>query len=239
MPDVPDDLKYTPEHEWVRAGDGSTVRVGITDYAQEALGDVVFVQLPDVGESITKGATIGEIESTKSVSDVFAPLTGTVTARNDQLDSQPELISVEPIQVAAPQPMQQAEVEATQIEAVLPDRPHAPPLSPPVQSTEEAALATSGNGVANTSLPLIHHGTKSNLDEVDSEAVKQEEEPLAKPLATPKSNKRAKKGVVKEAYPLEVPAIKHHKHKHQIWGLAGGSGYGSRAPYKQLNPGHR
>lgn len=96
MPDVPDDLKYTPEHEWVRAGDGSTVRVGITDYAQEALGDVVFVQLPDVGESITKGATIGEIESTKSVSDVFAPLTGTVTARNDQLDAQPELINSAP-----------------------------------------------------------------------------------------------------------------------------------------------
>ncbi|WP_375490137.1 glycine cleavage system protein GcvH [uncultured Jatrophihabitans sp.] len=96
MPDVPDDLKYTPEHEWVRAGDGSTVRVGITDYAQEALGDVVFVQLPDVGESITKGATIGEIESTKSVSDVFAPLTGTVTAHNDQLDAQPELINSSP-----------------------------------------------------------------------------------------------------------------------------------------------
>ena len=97
MSDVPDELKYTAEHEWVRAGDGSsTVRVGITDYAQQALGDVVYVSLPDVGASVDQGAAIGEVESTKSVSDLYAPLTGTVTARNEQLDDQPELINSDP-----------------------------------------------------------------------------------------------------------------------------------------------
>jgi glycine cleavage system H protein len=97
MSDVPDDLKYTAEHEWVRVTEGSTtVRVGITDYAQEALGDVVYVSLPDVGTSIAIGAAIGEVESTKSVSDVYAPLTGTVTAKNEALDDQPELINSDP-----------------------------------------------------------------------------------------------------------------------------------------------
>ncbi len=97
MSDVPDDLKYTAEHEWVRISEGSnTVRVGITDYAQEALGDVVYVSLPEVGATIEKGAAVGEIESTKSVSDLYAPLTGTVTARNEALDNQPELINSEP-----------------------------------------------------------------------------------------------------------------------------------------------
>lgn len=97
MSDVPDDLKYTAEHEWVRAAEGSTtMRVGITDYAQEALGDVVYVSLPDIGAAIAKGAAIGEIESTKSVSDIYAPLTGTVTARNDSLDAQPDLINSDP-----------------------------------------------------------------------------------------------------------------------------------------------
>jgi glycine cleavage system H protein len=95
MSDVPDDLKYTAEHEWVRVGSPS-VRVGITDYAQEALGDVVYVSLPEVGASVTKGTAVGEIESTKSVSDIYAPLTGTVTARNDELDGQPELINSAP-----------------------------------------------------------------------------------------------------------------------------------------------
>ena len=94
---VPDELKYTAEHEWVRLGDGSnTVRVGITDYAQEALGDVVYVSLPDVGATIEKGAAVGEIESTKSVSDINAPLSGTVSARNESLDGQPELINSDP-----------------------------------------------------------------------------------------------------------------------------------------------
>jgi glycine cleavage system H protein len=95
MPDVPDDLKYTAEHEWVRT-DGSTVRVGITDYAQEALGDVVYVSLPEVGATVAKGAAVGEVESTKSVSDIYAPLSGTVTARNDKLDETPELINSDP-----------------------------------------------------------------------------------------------------------------------------------------------
>jgi glycine cleavage system H protein len=96
MSEVPDDLKYTAEHEWIRTGDGAAVRVGITDYAQEALGDVVYLTLPEVGMSVTAGAACGEIESTKSVSDLFAPVTGTVTARNDALDDQPELINTAP-----------------------------------------------------------------------------------------------------------------------------------------------
>jgi glycine cleavage system H protein len=97
MSDVPDELKYTAEHEWVRRADGSnTVRVGITDYAQSALGDVVFVSLPEVGAAVTKGAAVGEVESTKSVSDIYAPLTGTVTARNDKLDDSPDLINSDP-----------------------------------------------------------------------------------------------------------------------------------------------
>lgn len=96
MSDVPDDVKYTAEHEWVRVGDGSTVRVGITDYAQEALGDVVYVSLPELGASVEKGVAVGEIESTKSVSDIFAPLTGTITARNDELDTQPDLLNSDP-----------------------------------------------------------------------------------------------------------------------------------------------
>jgi glycine cleavage system H protein len=92
---TPDDLKYTAEHEWVR-GEGSVVRVGITDYAQEALGDIVFVSLPTVGTSVTAGEPMGEVESTKSVSDVFAPVAGTVSARNDALESQPELLNSDP-----------------------------------------------------------------------------------------------------------------------------------------------
>jgi glycine cleavage system H protein len=97
MSDVPDDLKYTAEHEWVRSSGGSsTLRVGITDYAQEALGDVVYVSLPEVGADVTRGAAVGEIESTKSVSDIYAPLTGSVSARNEKLDEHPELINSDP-----------------------------------------------------------------------------------------------------------------------------------------------
>ncbi len=92
----PDDLKYTAEHEWVRPGEGTTVRVGITDYAQEALGDIVYVSLPDVGQVLEAGAAMGELESTKSVSDLFAPVSGTVTARNEILDSNPELCNSDP-----------------------------------------------------------------------------------------------------------------------------------------------
>jgi glycine cleavage system H protein len=96
MSEVPDELRYTAEHEWVRQADTGLVRVGITDYAQQALGDVVYVSLPDVGAQVSKGAAIGEVESTKSVSDIYAPLSGTVTARNDALDGTPELINTAP-----------------------------------------------------------------------------------------------------------------------------------------------
>ncbi len=97
MAAVPDDLKYTAEHEWVRASEGSTtVRVGITDYAQESLGDVVYVSLPEVGAQVSAGAAFGEVESTKSVSDLYAPVSGTIVARNDALDGQPELINADP-----------------------------------------------------------------------------------------------------------------------------------------------
>ena len=98
MAEVPDDLKYTAEHEWARVTgeNGATVRVGITDYAQEALGDVVYVSLPDVGAQVSKGDAFGEIESTKSVSDIYAPVSGTVRARNDQLDGRPELLNSDP-----------------------------------------------------------------------------------------------------------------------------------------------
>lgn len=93
---VPEDLKYTQDHEWVSPTGSGTVRVGITDYAQSQLGDVVHVQLPDVGESVTAGSPIGEVESTKSVSDVYAPVAGEVVACNDVLDDRPELINSHP-----------------------------------------------------------------------------------------------------------------------------------------------
>jgi glycine cleavage system H protein len=97
MSDIPSELSYTAEHEWIRVIDGSrTVRIGITDYAQEALGDVVYVSLPAVGAAVTGGAAFGEVESTKSVSDIFAPLSGTITARNDALDAAPESINSDP-----------------------------------------------------------------------------------------------------------------------------------------------
>jgi glycine cleavage system H protein len=94
----PDDLKYTAEHEWVRTpGEtAGSVRVGITDYAQDALGDIVYVQLPEVGTSVTAGDAVGELESTKSVSDVYSPVTGEVVARNESLDATPELVNTDP-----------------------------------------------------------------------------------------------------------------------------------------------
>ena len=93
---TPEDLRYTAEHEWVRAAEGHTLRVGITDYAQGALGDIVYVSLPGVGTAVTAGQPMGEVESTKSVSDVFAPVAGTVLARNDALEGQPELLNSDP-----------------------------------------------------------------------------------------------------------------------------------------------
>jgi glycine cleavage system H protein len=91
----PDDLKYTSEHEWVRA-DGDTARVGITDYAQDALGDIVYVSLPEVGSDLNSGDAVGELESTKSVSDIYAPLSGKVVAVNEALDGTPELVNSDP-----------------------------------------------------------------------------------------------------------------------------------------------
>jgi len=94
--DIPAELHYTAEHEWVLRTGGDTVRVGITDFAQDALGDVVFVQLPDVGTEVTAGEAFGEVESTKSVSDLFAPLTATVAAVNGELDGDPQLVNSDP-----------------------------------------------------------------------------------------------------------------------------------------------
>jgi len=91
----PDDLKYTREHEWARA-EGDRATVGITHYAQEALGDIVYVDLPPVGTAVTGGEAFGEVESTKSVSDIYSPVTGTVAERNDELDKSPELINSDP-----------------------------------------------------------------------------------------------------------------------------------------------
>ena len=92
---VPDDLRYTADHEWVRI-EGNRLRVGITDYAQDALGDVVFVQLPEPGSSVTSGATFSEVESTKSVSDVYAPVTGTVVEVNNELSDAPQRLNDDP-----------------------------------------------------------------------------------------------------------------------------------------------
>ncbi|MFZ0325515.1 MAG: glycine cleavage system protein GcvH, partial [Actinomycetes bacterium] len=92
----PDDLKYTAEHEWVRAEDDGSVTFGITDYAQDALGDIVFVTLPPAATEVSAGDAIGEVESTKSVSDVYAPLSGSVLARNDALEATPEIINSDP-----------------------------------------------------------------------------------------------------------------------------------------------
>jgi len=92
----PEDLKYTAEHEWLKSADEGPVRVGITDFAQDALGDIVYVQLPDVGSTVRAGDACGELESTKSVSDLFAPVNGTVTAVNEALADQPDLVNTDP-----------------------------------------------------------------------------------------------------------------------------------------------
>ena len=92
---VPDDLRYSKDHEWIRV-DGTQVRVGITDYAQDALGDVVFVQVPDLGTEVGAGAGISEVESTKSVSDIYAPVAGTIVEVNGDLDASPERLNADP-----------------------------------------------------------------------------------------------------------------------------------------------
>jgi glycine cleavage system H protein len=94
--EIPPDLHYTPEHEWVRRTGDDTVRVGITDFAQSALGDVVFVTLPEVGTEVTAGESFGEVESTKSVSDLYAPVSAKVVAVNGDLDGNSELVNSDP-----------------------------------------------------------------------------------------------------------------------------------------------
>ena len=97
MSQIPADLQYTKEHEWVAStGTALRIRMGITDYAQGALGDIVYVQMPKVGESVTADKVCGEVESTKSVSEIFAPVTGTVVAINEELANAPELINSDP-----------------------------------------------------------------------------------------------------------------------------------------------
>jgi glycine cleavage system H protein len=93
--DIPADLRYSSDHEWIRV-DGSIVTIGITEYAQDALGDVVFVEIPDAGRSVAAGESFSEVESTKSVSDIYAPVTGSVTEVNDALEAAPELLNSDP-----------------------------------------------------------------------------------------------------------------------------------------------
>ena len=96
MSEIPSDLYYTSEHEWVQRVGDDTVRVGITDFAQSSLGDVVFVQLPETGTDVTAGDSFGEVESTKSVSDLYSPLTAKVVAVNGDLEGSPQLVNSDP-----------------------------------------------------------------------------------------------------------------------------------------------
>ncbi len=93
--EYPDDVRYMKEHEWARAEIGR-IRIGITDYAQDALGDVVYVDLPEIGSAVSAAQAFGEVESTKSVSDVFSPIDGTITERNPLLEDRPELVNEQP-----------------------------------------------------------------------------------------------------------------------------------------------
>jgi glycine cleavage system H protein len=92
---IPEDLRYSSDHEWVRVS-GTTARIGITDYAQDALGDVVFVQAPETGSTVAVGASFSEVESTKSVSDIYAPVSGRVVSVNERLSTEPELVNTDP-----------------------------------------------------------------------------------------------------------------------------------------------
>ena len=96
MSNVQVELKYTKEHEWIRESSATIFQIGITDFAQGALGDIVYIQLPKVGENVTAGAVCGEVESTKSVSEIYSPITGKISAVNPALDKAPELISQDP-----------------------------------------------------------------------------------------------------------------------------------------------
>ena len=92
---IPDDLRYSSDHEWIRR-DGDVITIGITDYAQDSLGDVVFVEQPEVGQTVAASDTFTEVESTKSVSDIYAPITGSISEVNAELESQPELLNSDP-----------------------------------------------------------------------------------------------------------------------------------------------
>ena len=96
MSNIPENLQYTKQHEWVEEVSEGVIRFGITDYAQSALGDIVYIQLPANGDAITAGNVCGEVESTKSVSEIFAPVTGTIQRINDELNSQPEIMNQNP-----------------------------------------------------------------------------------------------------------------------------------------------
>jgi glycine cleavage system H protein len=96
MSEIPSELRYTAEHEWARPGAGNVVRIGITDYAQNSLGDIVFVSVHSLDDTVAVGDTLGEVESTKSVSDLYAPVAGRVVARNEALDDNPELMNSDP-----------------------------------------------------------------------------------------------------------------------------------------------
>jgi glycine cleavage system H protein len=112
--DIPAELRYTAEHEWARLADGpdgrAVVRIGITQFAQNSLGDIVFVQLPELASIVSAGEALGEVESTKSVSDLYAPLTGTVVNRNAAVETSPELVNSDPygegwlVEIAIPDP---------------------------------------------------------------------------------------------------------------------------------------
>jgi len=93
---IPEELRYTDNHEWARKEDDGSIRVGITDYAQDALGDIVFVDMPEVGAGVTAGEPLAEVESTKSVSDVYGPVTGTIRKVNGRLADAPEVINQDP-----------------------------------------------------------------------------------------------------------------------------------------------
>jgi glycine cleavage system H protein len=96
MADYPEDLRYTADHEWVKEGNDTTVRVGITDYAASALGDVVFVSLPDPGDAVRAGDSVAELESTKSVSEVFSPVSGVIARINEAVAESPDLVNEDP-----------------------------------------------------------------------------------------------------------------------------------------------
>ncbi|MEY2722841.1 MAG: glycine cleavage system protein [Actinomycetota bacterium] len=96
MSNIPGHLSYTKEHEWVQNVEGKKYRIGITDYAQGALGDIVYVQLPKVGDTVVAGSVCGEVESTKSVSEIYAPVSGVIVTVNNELDSKPETINGDP-----------------------------------------------------------------------------------------------------------------------------------------------